>query len=200
MKYLPGTILGVFFCYFVQAQELDYVMKKTPYYQRTGSVGLHFSNHMFQKNGAVMPVINFNTDITVARNFTIGPVLSFYQFKNGSVEAVNSTRWIGADIKYNQFFTGIKSTYHINHIIQKLMQKPFPRHIIDIYAFAWGGYSFVYSKHPEADSKLMADNQKVRYGIGFGARTIVIKWFGFMIEGGYSSYGYASFGISFIVH
>jgi len=200
MKYLLGVICGLLFCFVINAQELDYKIKKIPYYQRVGSVGLHFSNHMFQKNSAIMPVINFNTDVTVAQNFTLGPVFSFFQFKNGRVEAVNATRWTRSHIRYNQFLAGLKSTYHLNDLIQKMMKKPFPRHIVDVYAFAWGGYSFVFSKHKDADSRLMANNQKIRYGVGVGARTMVLKWFGFMIEGGYSSYGYASFGISFLVN
>ena len=171
-----------------------------PYYRTQGSISLHLSNYMFSKRKVAMPPLNFSTQFTVVKNLTAGPMLTYFQFRRSEFEAANATRWINSEIRYNEMMGGVKVEYHFYSLVKKIFNRRNIRgNRIDLYTSGWAGYSFVWANDKDADQTLIDDNKTFRGGIGLGARTLVLKWMGFSLEGGYSSYGYASFGLVFVV-
>lgn len=173
--------------------------KLLPYYKRQGAVVLHFSNLMFRNVGATMPPMNLNPEVTIANNLTLGPVFTFFQFRNHEFEAQNATRFTGSHLKYNQLMVGLKSSYHLNSLAQKLIKKRIPKDIMDVYVSSWLGYSFAILNRQDTDEQVIRDNKKIRGGFGVGVRSMVFEWLGFNLEAGYSSYGYGSFGMTFVL-
>lgn len=184
-----------------QSQQWKYGdgFSKSPFYEKPGSITLHFSNHMFSGRKVATPPLNFSPQVTAARNFTLGPVITYFQFKNASFEAVNATRWVNPDIRYHELMAGLRAEYHFTGLMEKIINRKIPHYILDLYAGGWGGYSFVFVSHADADKNLENANERARMGMVLGARSLVLKWMGFSIEGGYSSYGYCSFGLFFFV-
>ena len=174
--------------------------KSIQYYQRTGTFVIHVSNHMFHKDKPVTVPVSFNPEVTIFRNLTLGPLFSYFQFKNASAEGPNATRWTGSHIRYHQFLAGVKSNYHLNPMFERIFERPIPNEIIDIYLSAWTGYSFVMVKDSDADADLVNSNKKIRGGVGLGFRSMIFPFLGVSLEGGYSSFGYASFGLTFVVN
>lgn len=172
---------------------------KEPFYQRPGCVHLHLNNYMFSGRKVATPPLNFTAAVTIAKNLSVGPILTYFQFRRSEFESVNSTRWVNPEIRYHEMMIGLKAEYHINSLFEKIIRWKIPRHFIDTYAAGWGGYSFVKCASYLAEEELITDNEKFRGGIGLGARSLVLKWLGFSLEGGYSSYGYCSFGLFFVV-
>lgn len=174
--------------------------KFIPYYQIKGKFIIHASNHMFHQDKPVTVPVSFHPEVTVFRNFTVGLLFTYFQFKNNQSEGPNATRWTGSHITYNQFLAGMKSSYHLNPMIEHIFNRALPNEILDIYLSSWVGYSFVHVNNKDADPGLINQNEKVRGGISLGARSMVFSWLGFSLEGGYSSFGYASFGVTFVLN
>lgn len=170
-----------------------------PFYLRPASVSLHLNNYMFAQRKVATPPINFIAEVTAVKNFTAGPMLTYFQFRHSESEAINSTRWINPEIRYHEIMVGTKAEYHINHLLQRLIRRTIPGHIIDTYTAGWAGYSFVKAASALPEKELISRNEKFRGGLAVGARSLVLQWLGFSVEGGYSSYGYASFGLFFVV-
>ena len=173
--------------------------KLKPYYQRKGTIVLHFSNHMFRNKGGVTMPVSLQIETTVLPNLTLGPIFTYFQFKQTAFEGASATRFIGSGIRYNQYMVGLKSHYHLSDLVEKIINKRIPKRIIDIYLAGWLGYSFVSVSDSKAEAAIVSENEKVRSGIALGARSMVFKWLGLSLEGGYSSYGYASFGLTFVL-
>jgi len=171
---------------------------ETPFYKRPGSISLHLNNYMFAPRKLATPPMNFIAEVTTARNFTLGPMFTYFQFRRSEYEAINATRWVNPEIRYHEMMIGMKAEYHINAVIEKIIGRKIPQQFIDTYAAGWGGYSFVKANN-KAEQELVTSNSKLRGGLALGARSLVLKWLGFSVEGGYSSYGYASFGLFFVV-
>ena len=153
---------------------------------------------MFSGRKVATPPINFITEVTIARNVSLGPMVTYFQFRRSEFEAVNATRWVDPELRYHETMIGLKFEYHINSAVEKLIRKRIPQHIVDVYTTGWGGYSFVKSASQLPDDDLISYNEKFRGGLGIGARSLVLKWMGFSLESGYSSYGYVSFGLFFV--
>jgi len=154
---------------------------------------------MFSGRKVATPPLNFVASVTAAKNFTLGPVFTYFQFKQSEYEAVNATRWVNPEVRYHEMMIGLRTEYHITTLLEKMINKRIPKHILDIYASGWMGYSFVKSGHAKAKEELITENTTLRGGCGLGARSLVLKFMGFSLEGGYSSYGYCSFGLFFVV-
>ncbi len=169
------------------------------YYQTPGSIILQGGNTMFAKRKMGMPPVSLMAQVTVAKNFSVGPLFTYFNFKRSEFEAVNATRWVNPDIRYHEMMAGLRGEYHLNSVIQKIINRTLPENYLDVYVVGWSGYSFVKSGSASAEQKLINDNQKIRGGVMIGARSLVVKWFGFSLEAGYSSYGYCSFGLFFMV-
>ena len=174
--------------------------KQTPFYKKPGSITIHVNNFMFSGRKVATPPVNLNIAVTPFKNVTLGPVVTYFQFKQSEFEAINATRWINPEISYHEMMAGFRAEYHLNDLLQTMMRRRIPQHIIDVYAAGWGGYSFVWVNHSNAEQDLVTANEKFRGGASIGARSLVLKWLGFSLEGGYSSYGYCSFGLFFVAH
>lgn len=153
---------------------------------------------MFSGRKVATPPVNLHFAVTPFKNVTFGPMVTYFQFKQAEFEAVNATRWINPEISYHEMMAGGRAEYHVNDLLQKMMRRRIPQHIVDVYVAGWAGYSFVWVNHEKADEDLVTGNEKFRGGFSFGARSLVLKWLGFSLEGGYSSYGYCSFGLFFV--
>ncbi|HXH18111.1 MAG TPA: hypothetical protein VNJ07_03420 [Chitinophagales bacterium] len=169
-----------------------------PFFKKTGSITLHLNNYMFSGRKVATPPFNLIAEITAAKNFTVGPMFTYFQFRRSEFEAINATRWVNPEIRYHELMAGVKAEYHLNAVIEKIIQRKIPHHFIDTYTAGWMGYSFVKTNAANADEALIAENKGIRGGIGIGARSLVLPWLGFSLEGGCSSYGYCSFGLFFM--
>jgi len=174
--------------------------KQTPFYKKPGSISIQVNNFMFSGRKVATLPVNLHFAVTPFKNVTLGPMVTYFQFKHSEFEAINATRWINPDIRYHEMMAGFRAEYHLNDLLQTMMRRRIPQHIVDVYVAGWGGYSFVWVNHEKAEQDLVTSNEKFRGGFSFGARSLVLKWLGFSLEGGYSSYGYCSFGIFFIAH
>lgn len=173
--------------------------REFPFYKKSGSITLHLTNYMFSGRKVATPPVNFVAEVTAARNFSLGPMFTYFQFKRSEFEAINATRWVNPEIRYHEMMIGLRAEYHITSLVAKIINKKIPEHVIDIYTSGWMGYSFVKTGYAKADQELVSDNTTLRGGCGLGARSLVLKFMGLSLEGGYSSYGYASFGLFFLV-
>jgi len=199
MKFASGFVL-----LFLPLFSFSQVWKKggdfnqAPFYKRPGSVHLHLNNYMFSARKTATPPLNFIAQVTIVKNVSAGPMFTYFQFRESEFEAVNSTRWVNPEIRYHKMMVGLKAEYHINALIERIIRRPIPQHFVDVYTGGWIGYSFVKPNSVKAEEELVATNEKIRGGVSLGARSLVLKWMGFSLEGGYSSYGYCSFGLFFV--
>ncbi len=200
MKLTGCWIFAVLFPFlsFGQIWKQTGTFQEIPFYKKPGSISIHLNNYMFSKRKVATPPVNVIAEVTAAKNLTLGPMFTYFQFKRSEFEATNATRWVNPELRYHEFMIGLKAEYHINSVIEKIINKKIPQHIVDTYAAGWGGYSFVKVNSPDAEEEQVSNNEKFRGGLAIGARSLVLKWMGFSLEGGYSSYGYCSFGLFFV--
>ncbi|GIV33848.1 MAG: hypothetical protein KatS3mg031_1383 [Chitinophagales bacterium] len=184
---------------FSQSWKQKKVLKPASFYTRPGTIALSVHNTMFSTRKTAMPPVSIMSQVTATRNFTLGPVLTYFNFRQYAYESVQATRWINQDVRYHECMIGLRAEYHIPDLLQRCISRPIPVHYIDVYIFAWSGYSFVRSSHARASAEVIAEHQQVRVGAGLGARSLFLRWMGLSLEGGYGSYGYCSFGFFFIV-
>ena len=169
------------------------------FYRNKGSLALNLNNYLVNRTGIVSLPVMLGVDATVAQNFTIGPVFGYFQLKNTTKISDQLTQIRDEDMKYHQFVVGVKGSYHIMPLIQSLTNKPMLVDYVDVYISAWAGYSFMFGNHRAADVNFMRSETKIRGGAALGVRSMVLPRFGFFVEGGYSSMGYASFGLTTII-
>lgn len=168
------------------------------FYRTKGHVLLNFSDYIVNKRGFVSLPINIQPEVSLGKNITIGPVASYFQFKNTTTVEPAVTRIEDGNIKYHQLVVGVKGSYHFMPILQKASKKPLLVDYVDPYITAWVGYSWVFSHSSYANPLFISANQKLRGGAAIGVRTMVLPRFGFHVEAGFSSIGYGSFGITTI--
>jgi hypothetical protein len=183
---------------FIYAQGIQIVEPETNKYQifseKKGSVVIHLSNHMFTRmNTSSMPV-NLTTEVTIFENFTAGPVFTYFRFSNYEIVSQNMTEWKNIDVKYNQYFVGLRANYHLTPAFENLFNKKLGREYFDIYVGTWMGYSFTNSGHKLANADVIKGTQKMRAGALIGVRSMVVPRFGLFMEAGFSSYSFGSFG------
>jgi hypothetical protein len=165
-------------------------------YRKLGAMMLNFSNYISHLNGVVSMPINLNPEITVCNNFTAGPLVTYLQRKN--VQDISETALVINDgnINYHHLMVGVKGSYHLLPLIQKMIRKPMLVDYVDVYVSGWSGYSMVFSNKSDASIAHRRDTQTIRGGASIGVRSMVLPKFGFFAEGGYGSYGYMSFGLT----
>lgn len=166
------------------------------FYQTKGKMAFNFNNHLLTKTGTASMPISLGADVTTVKNFTLGPIMSYYQLRNTTATKPNQDKINDGNTKYHMLTVGLRSTYHLMPLIQKMVNKPLLVDYVDVYVHAWGGYSFMFANTSAASLDFMRQNEKIRGGVGLGVRSMVLPRFGFFVEGGYGSLGYGSFGIT----
>lgn len=169
------------------------------YYRNKGSMALSLNNHIVSRTGIVSLPVSLGLDATVVPNFTMGPMVTYLQMKNTTKISEQTTQIRDQDMKYHQVVVGMKGSYHIMPLIQNMTNKPMLVDYVDVYLTAWAGYSFMFANHAASDVDFMRKEQKVRGGAGLGVRSMVLPRFGFFVEAGYNSTGYASFGLTTVI-
>ena len=166
------------------------------FYQNPGKMAFNFNNHLLTKTGTASMPISLSVDVTAVKNFTLGPIFSYYQLRNTTQVKANQDKINDKNTKYHMMIVGLRSTYHLMPAFQKIINKPLLVDYVDVYISAWGGYSFMFANTSAASLDFMRQNEKLRGGVALGVRSMVLPRFGFFIEGGYGSLGYGSFGIT----
>lgn len=169
------------------------------FYRNKGSMALSLNNHIVSRTGIVSLPVSLVVDATVVPNLTLGPVFTYLQMKNTTKINEQTTQIRDQDMKYHQMIVGLKGSYHIMPLIQSITNKPMLVDYVDVYLTAWAGYSFMFANHQASDVDFMRKEQKVRGGAGLGVRSMVLPRFGFFVEAGYASTGYASFGLTTVI-
>ncbi|MEX0810645.1 MAG: hypothetical protein WD048_00425 [Chitinophagales bacterium] len=168
------------------------------YYQKPGSISLHLSNFMFGDVKSVSMPITLNPQITVLKNFTMGPSFTYFKSKYVYQAAHNVQVWENSDETYRSLMPAIRGEYHITPLLDKIINKPIQAMYVDVYLQSWVGYQFVTGEAGTAEKPNYKDEyQDWRGGIGIGVRTMLLPFMGIFLEVGYSRIGYGSFGLSF---
>jgi len=166
------------------------------YYRQQGAFVINISNYMLNPAGTVSMPVNVGFDATVFKNFTLGMICTYLQMKDIIVVNDHETLITDGNLNYNQLTVGVKASYHLMPVIQKLVNKPLMTDYVDVYVSGWGGYSMMMAGGHEANVEFMEQNEKFRGGAALGVRSMVLPRFGFFVEAGYSSDGYMSFGLT----
>jgi hypothetical protein len=177
----------------------EQVLDKPVFYRNPGSFIMSFSNIMVSKQRAVSMPVNLQIEATAFKNFTIGPMVTYFMLKNVKQVEPNQNRIQDGNLKYHQVMVGIRGSYHFMPILQKLIKKPMLTDYVDAYITGHVGYSVLFADGSKANMDFMDANQRIRGGAALGVRSMVLPRFGFFIEMGYTSYGYGSFGITTVI-
>lgn len=166
------------------------------FYRTKGGIVLNLNNYMVTPRGVVSMPVTVGMEATAVKNLTMGALVSYEQLKNTTQLTDNVTRINDGDINYHILTVGVKASYHLMPLIQKMVKKPLLTDYVDVYVSGWGGYSFALASSQKASVDFMNRNTNFRGGAVLGVRSMVLPRFGFMVEGGYSSFGMLSFGIT----
>lgn len=169
------------------------------FYRNKGSFTLNISNIMVSKQRAVSMPVNLQLEATAAKNFTIGPVLTYFMLKNVKQVETNQNQVQDGNMKYHQLMLGLRGSYHLMPLFQKFIKKPMLIDYVDVYVTGFAGYSLMFANGKKSNLDFMESNEKFRGGAALGVRSMVLPRFGFFVEMGYSSYGYGSFGITTVI-
>lgn len=181
---------------FVKAQGIQLVKenKYVLYTEKPGSVVVHLGNQMFNRfNSTTMP-LSAAAEVTILPNVTAGPMFTYFRFVSWEQVSKSITEYENVDVKYNQYFLGLRANYHLTPLIEGLINKKLGREYFDLYVGAWAGYSLTNSNHRLANTDVINATQKMRAGVMAGVRSMVLPRFGLFMELGYSSYGLGAFG------
>jgi hypothetical protein len=162
--------------------------------EKPGSITLNIGNQMFNRMNTVTMPIGATVEVTVFPNFTAGPMFTYFKFVNWQQIKKSVTEIENVDVRYNQYFVGLRANYHLTPFVENLFNKKLGRDYFDLYVGAWGGYSFTNSNHELAMPQVIQITQRVRGGAVLGVRSMIVPRFGLFMELGYSSYGIGSFG------
>ena len=169
------------------------------FYRNKGSFALHFSNILVSKQRAVSMPVNMHIEATMVKNFTIGPTFTYFMLKNVKQVETNQNQVQDGNLKYHQLMVGLRGSYHLMPLFQKIIKKPMLIDYVDVYVTGFAGYSVIFADGKKANLDFMRANEKFRGGAAMGVRSMVLPRFGFFLEMGYSSYGYGSFGLTTII-
>ncbi len=196
MKKIFSLVLFIVLAVFANAQGIQLVKenKYKLYTEKPGSVVVHLGNQMFNRvNSTTMP-LSAAAEVTVLPNLTAGPMFTYFRFVSWEQVSKSITEYENVDVKYNQYFLGLRANYHLTPFIEGLINKKLGREYFDLYVGAWAGYSLTNSSHRLANADVVAATQKMRAGVLAGVRSMVVPRFGLFMELGYSSYGLGAFG------
>jgi hypothetical protein len=181
---------------FTQAQGIQMVKenKYVLYTEKPGSVVLHVGNQMFNRMNSTSMPLSVAAEVTVLPNLTAGPMFTYFRFVSWEKIAKSMTEYENVDVKYNQYFLGVRANYHLTPFIEGLINKKLGREYFDLYVGGWAGYSLSNSNHRLANPEVINATQKMRAGVLAGVRSMIVPRFGLFMELGYSSYGLGAFG------
>jgi hypothetical protein len=166
------------------------------YYRQKGGIVINLNNYMVTPRGVVSMPITLGMEATAIKNLTMGVLVSYEQMKNTTQISDNVTQINDAGINYHILTVGVKASYHLMPLLQKMVKKPLLTDYVDVYVSGWGGYSVALASGHNASIDFMNRNTAFRGGAVLGVRSMVLPRFGFMVEGGYGSFGILSFGIT----
>jgi hypothetical protein len=181
---------------FTQAQGIQMVKenKYVLYTEKPGSVVVHVGNQMFNRMNSTSMPLSVAAEVTVLPNLTAGPMFTYFRFVSWEKVAKSMTEYENIDVKYNQYFLGLRANYHLTPFIEGLINKKLGREYFDLYVGGWAGYSLSNSNHRLANPEVINATQKMRAGVLAGVRSMIVPRFGLFMELGYSSYGLGAFG------
>lgn len=181
---------------FAKAQGIQLVKenKHVLYTEKPGSVVVHLGNQMFNRVNSTSMPLSASAEVTILPNLTAGPMFTYFRFVNWEQVSKSMTEYENVDVKYNQYFMGLRANYHITPLVENLINKKLGREYFDLYVGAWVGYSISTSNHRLANPQVIDATQKIRAGVLAGVRSMVVPRFGLFMELGYSSYGLGAFG------
>jgi hypothetical protein len=181
---------------FTQAQGIQMVKenKYVLYTEKPGSVVVHVGNQMFNRMNSTSMPLSVAAEVTVLPNLTAGPMFTYFRFVSWEKVAKSMTEYENIDVKYNQYFLGLRANYHLTPFIEGLINKKLGREYFDLYVGGWAGYSLSNSNHRLANPDVINATQKMRAGVLAGVRSMIVPRFGLFMELGYSSYGLGAFG------
>jgi hypothetical protein len=181
---------------FTQAQGIQMVKenKYVLYTEKPGSVVVHVGNQMFNRMNSTSMPLSVAAEVTVLPNLTAGPMFTYFRFVSWEKVAKSMTEYENVDVKYNQYFLGLRANYHLTPFIEGLINKKLGREYFDLYVGGWVGYSLSNSNHRLANPEVINATQKMRAGVLAGVRSMIVPRFGLFMELGYSSYGLGAFG------
>jgi hypothetical protein len=181
---------------FTQAQGIQMVKenKYVLYTEKPGSVVVHVGNQMFNRMNSTSMPLSVAAEVTVLPNLTAGPMFTYFRFVSWEKVAKSMTEYENVDVKYNQYFLGLRANYHLTPFIEGLINKKLGREYFDLYVGGWAGYSLSNSNHRLANPEVINATQKMRAGVLAGVRSMIVPRFGLFMELGYSSYGLGAFG------
>ncbi len=189
---------------FGQRERSERSMTK-PYYLQKGFISLNGGFYYFQRQKTLSLPLFLNPDITVARNITVGPLLTYFKYKHYVQYDENSTGGVKTlypdDLTtYNHILVAVKGTYHFNDIFTKLLKIEIPKQY-GLYASVFAGYNIVSVK---SDSELWTatkdyEDSNMKAGFSVGIRFLHNKKFGGFMEYGVNSYGYGAFGLTWLI-
>ena len=166
------------------------------YYQQRGTFILNLNNFIINQVGIVTMPVNLGFEATVAPGLTIGPMVSYLEMKNVKELNDHMARIDDHDMNYHLVTPAVRASYHFMPLIQRLSKKKLLTNYVDAYVTGWGGYSIAMASGENVNPSFVKANTTFRGGAAAGVRSMVLPRFGFFIEGGYSSFGYLSFGIT----
>jgi hypothetical protein len=179
-----------------QAQGIQ-MMKENKYQlytEKPGSVVVHLGNQMFNRMNTTSMPVTFTAEVTALPNLTVGPVFTYFKFVSWEQVAKSVTEYENVDVKYNQYFVGLRANYHLTPFLEEMFNKKLGREYFDLYVGSWAGYSITNSNHNLANEDVVKGTQKFRGGALMGVRSMIVPRFGLFMELGYTSYGIGSFG------
>lgn len=169
------------------------------FYRNKGSFTLSASNILINRQNAVSMPLNLQLEATAVKNFTIGPMFTYFMMKNVKQVEPNQNQVQDGNMKYHLLMVGLRGSYHLMPLFQKVINKPMLIDYVDVYATGFVGYSMILANGENVNMDFVKANEKIRGGAALGVRSMVLPRFGFFVEGGYSSFGYCSFGITTVI-
>jgi len=169
------------------------------YYRNKGSFIMSASNILIGKQRAVSMPISLQVEATAVKNFTIGPMVTYFMLKNVKQVERNQNQVQDGNMRYHQLMVGLRGSYHLMPLVQKIINKPMLVDYVDVYITSFVGYSVMFANGSKASLDFMEENETIRGGAALGVRSMVLPRFGFFVEAGYSSYGYGSFGMTVVL-
>ncbi len=173
--------------------------KPSVFYRNKGSFTISASNIIIGKQRAVSMPVNLQIEATAFKNFTIGPMFTYFMLKNVKQVETNQNQVQDGNMRYHQLMVGLRGSYHLMPLFQKIIRKPMLTDYVDVYVTSFVGYSMMFANGSKANLDFMEANERIRGGAALGVRSMVLPRFGFFVEMGYTSYGYGSFGITTVI-
>jgi len=170
-----------------------------PYYEKAGYINLNLGVQLFKRPRTSSLPIYLHPEVTVAKNISVGFDIMYYRYQH-DIEYDSYTNWPEEDIKFSHLMIGAKASYHLTEHISSLGLNINPANF-DFYASGLVGYNLIFGDGQDNfGNQITSDFEKkdLRYGISVGLRRIYSNQIGLFFEAGFASYGFASFGATWL--